>query len=176
MSPRATLRPPATACHSLLTRLSVYTLGWQGFSADVFKFIYTRVASTVVLRDSARSVRMNRPEPSARNCPGAKDPHLIAERVRTAHAFLKDALARLLTRLLPLAHRYFVQYCCSFLYQHDIHLLGTGTKVCLATCARESQARSFACVCTVVVPCGRARSPSPGMYVCPLRSARRSVR
>ena len=59
MSHLETLRPPATACHSLLTRLSVFALGWQGYSADVFKFIYTRGCSAVVLHDSARSVRMH---------------------------------------------------------------------------------------------------------------------
>ena len=86
MSHLETLRPPATACHRLLTRLSVFALGWQGYSADVFKFIYTRGYSAVVLHDSARSVRMVRPEPSARNRPGAKHPHLHAERARTASA------------------------------------------------------------------------------------------
>ena len=165
MSHLETLRPPATACHSLLTRLSVYALGWQGFSADFLEVSSTRVASTVVLRDSARSVRMNRPEPSARNCPGAKDPHLHVERARSSPPLFKDALARLLTRLLPLAHRYFEQYCWIFLYQRDIPLHDTGTFVWSAAYSREVQASALACWRGVVVPCGRARERRAGVYV-----------
>ena len=146
MSHLETLRPPATACHRLLTRLSVFALGWQGSSADFFEIVALMVASNIVFGDCARSVRMNRPEPSARNCPGAKDPHLIAERARTAHAFLKDAQARLLTRLLPLALRYFEQHFWIFLYQRDIPLHDSCTNVWLAASVRDPQTRTFACL------------------------------
>ena len=86
MSPLEILRPPATACHSLLTSLSVFALGWQGSSADFLEIMALMVASNIVFGDCARSVRMTRPEPSARNSPGAKHPHLHAERARTASA------------------------------------------------------------------------------------------
>ena len=145
MSPRATLRPPATACHSLLISLSVFALGWQGSSADFLEIMALMVASNIVFGDCARSVRRNWPKPSARNGPGAKDPHLHAERANRVREF-KDAQARLLTRLLPLAHRYFVQHFWIFLYQRDIPLHGTGTNVCLAAVARDFQAHASACV------------------------------
>ena len=140
-----TLRPPAAACHSLLTRLSVYALGWQGFSADFFEIMALMVASNVAFHDCARSVRRKSPEPSAPDAVCAKHPHLHAERVRSSHAIFKDAHARLLTHLLPLAHRSFEQHCQIFLYQHDIPLHETCTNVWLAACSREAQAHAFAC-------------------------------
>ena len=145
MSPRATLRPPATACHSLLTSLSVFALGWQGSSADFLEIMALMFASNIVFGDCARSVRRNWPEPSARNGPGAKDPHLHVERARSSPPIFKDAHARLLTHLLPLAHRSFEQHYQIFLYQHDIPLHETCTNVWLAACSREVQAHAFAC-------------------------------
>ena len=82
MSHLENLRPPATARDCLLTSLSVFALGWQGSSADFLEIMALMVASNIVFGDCARSVRMTRPEPSARNSPGAKHPHLHAERAR----------------------------------------------------------------------------------------------
>ena len=100
MSHLETLRPPATACHSLLTSLSVFALGWQGSSADFLEIMALMFASNIVFGDCARSVRMTRPEPSARNGPGAKEPHLHVERARSSPPIFTDAHARLLKRLL----------------------------------------------------------------------------
>ena len=86
MSHLENLRPPATARDCLLTSLSVFALGWQGSSTDFLEIMALMVASNIVFGDCARSVRRNWPEPSARNGPGAKDPHLHAERARTASA------------------------------------------------------------------------------------------
>ena len=89
MSHLENLRPPATARDCLLTSLSVFALGWQGFSADFFEIMALMVASNVLFHDCARSVRRKSPEPSAPDAVCAKHPHLHAERARSRGSLLR---------------------------------------------------------------------------------------